>query len=154
MRLVQMALVLMMVFCAGAGVRADQPPAPDLPAPPDVKAPPADAQKSASGLAWRVLQPGDGKVHPRLEDRVEVHYTGWMTDGTMFDSSVKRGKPANFPLNRLIKGWQEGIPLMVVGEKRRFWIPADLAYGENGRPGGPHGMLVFDIELISINPSP
>jgi len=79
-----------------------------------------------------------------------VHYTGWTTGGKMFDSSVVRGAPTSFPLNRVIKGWTEGVQLMVVGEKRRFWIPADLAYGNNPSPGYPSGMLVFDIELLKI----
>ena len=134
------------------------PPAPkpgDLPAPPDVAAPPADAQKTASGLAYKVLQPGTGTTHPAAEDRVTVDYTGWTTDGRMFDSSVKRGRPATFPLNGVIKGWTEGVQLMVEGEKTRFWIPAELAYGETPRrPGAPAGMLVFDVELKSIQATP
>ncbi len=126
-----------------------------LPPPPDVAAPPADAEKSASGLAWKVLQPGTGEQQPGAEDTVEVHYTGWTTEGRMFDSSVTRGQPARFPLNRVIKGWTEGVQLMKVGEKRRFWIPAALAYGETPvRPGAPAGMLVFDVELLSITPAP
>lgn len=123
-----------------------------LPAPSDVAAPPADAQRTPSGLASKVLQPGTGTVHPAATDRVTVHYTGWQTDGTMFDSSVTRGAPATFPLNGVIPGWTEGVQLMVQGEKRRFWIPQDLAY--QGRPGGPAGMLVFDVELIGIQAAP
>ena len=135
------------------------PPAPprnpdDLPPPPDVKAPPADAGKTASGLASKVLQPGTGKQKPTREDSVEVHYTGWTTDGRMFDSSVKRGKPARFPVGGVIKGWTEGLQLMVVGEKRRFWIPADLAYGETPGGGNPAGMLVFDVELLGVTSPP
>jgi FKBP-type peptidyl-prolyl cis-trans isomerase len=125
------------------------PKPPETPA--DVAAPPKSAKKTKSGLAWRVLAKGGGKDHPKETDTVEVHYTGWMTDGTMFDSSVMRGQPAQFPLNHVIKGWTEGLQLMVPGEKARFWIPADLAYGDTPRrPGGPHGTLVFDVELISI----
>jgi FKBP-type peptidyl-prolyl cis-trans isomerase len=123
-----------------------------LAAPSDVKAPPADAQKSASGLAWKVLTPGSGATKPGPEDQVTVHYTGWTTDGKIFDSSLKRGEPATFPLNGVISGWTEGLQLMVEGEKRRFWIPVDLAY--QGRPGKPAGMLVFDVELISIKAAP
>jgi FKBP-type peptidyl-prolyl cis-trans isomerase len=131
------------------------PPAPgDLPAPPDVKAPPADAEKTASGLQSKVLKPGTGKDKPTPADTVEVHYTGWTTDGHMFDSSVKRGQPAKFPVGGVIKGWTEGLQLMVVGEKRRFWIPADLAYGESPGGGRPGGMLVFDVELLSIKSPP
>jgi FKBP-type peptidyl-prolyl cis-trans isomerase len=127
----------------------------DLPAPPDVAAVPADAQKTASGLASKVLKPGTGTTHPAPSDTVEVHYTGWTLDGHMFDSSVKRGRTAKFPLNRVIKGWTEGLQLMTEGEQRRFWIPADLAYGDTpARPGAPAGMLVFDVELIKIVQAP
>lgn len=126
-----------------------------LPAPADVAAAPADATKTASGLASKVLQQGTGTEHPGAEDTVKVHYTGWMTDGKMFDSSVVRGQPAEFPLDHVIKGWTEGVQLMVQGEKRRFWIPAELAYGETPRrPGGPHGTLVFDVELLGIKKAP
>ena len=124
------------------------PPAPKTPT--DVKAAPKTATKTASGLSYRVLQKGTGKVHPLATNRVTVHYTGWTTDGKMFDSSVTRGQPTTFGLNQVIKGWTEGVQLMVVGEKTRFWIPAELAYGTNPRPGAPSGMLVFDIELINI----
>jgi peptidylprolyl isomerase len=117
-------------------------------APPDVARPPKDATKTRSGLAYRVLRAGTGTEHPSPRSTVTVHYTGWTTDGKMFDSSVLRGRPATFPLDQVIKGWTEGVPLMVVGEKTRFWIPQDLAYG--GAPDKPRGMLVFDIELIGI----
>lgn len=119
-----------------------------VPPPPDVAAPPEDAATTASGLASKVLGEGTGEAHPGPTDAVTVHYTGWTTDGTMFDSSVQRGKPATFPLNRVIAGWTEGLQLMVVGEKRRFWIPEALAY--QGRQGAPQGMLVFDVELLSF----
>ena len=117
------------------------------PAPPDVKEPPADAKKTSSGLAYKVLKPGAGKRKPTATSQVTVHYSGWTTDGKMFDSSVSRGEPATFPLNGVIKGWTEGVQLMVEGEKARFWIPEPLAYG--GRRD-PKGMLVFDIELLKI----
>jgi peptidylprolyl isomerase len=120
------------------------------PVPEDVKAPPKDAKKTASGLSYRVLKPGTGK-QPAATDAVLVHYSGWTTDGKMFDSSVMRGKPITFRLNQVIKGWGEGVQLMKVGEKARFWIPGDLAYGDKPtRPGAPAGMLVFDIELLGI----
>jgi FKBP-type peptidyl-prolyl cis-trans isomerase len=122
--------------------------------PSDVKATPADAIKTASGLASKVLQAGKGNVHPSAADTVTVHYSGWTPDGKLFDSSVKRGEPTSFPLNGVIKGWTEGVQLMVEGEKRRFWIPADLAYGENPGGGRPGGQLVFDVELISIKQAP
>ena len=118
-----------------------------IPAPPDVAAPPADAMKTPSGLASKVLTPGTGKDHPGPTDKVKVHYTGWTKGGQMFDSSVPGGMPATFPLNRVIAGWTEGVQLMVVGETRRFWIPEALAYrGEHE----PKGMLVFDVQLLKI----
>jgi peptidylprolyl isomerase len=132
---------------------AQQPPAAKpIPAPADVAKPPADAVTTASGLASKVLQAGKGSAKPAATDLVTVHYTGWTTDGKMFDSSHSRNAPSTFPLNRVIKGWGEGVQLMVVGEKRRFWIPQTLAY--NGQPGRPAGMLVFDVELLDMNPSP
>ena len=122
-----------------------------IPAPADVAAPPAEAETTASGLASRVLEAGSGDRSPSATDTVKVHYTGWTTDGKMFDSSIVRGQPASFPLNGVIAGWTEGLQLMVVGEKRRFWIPGALAYGDTPtRPGAPAGMLVFDVELLDI----
>jgi peptidylprolyl isomerase len=125
-------------------------PGPSITVPADVKAPPADAKTTASGLAWKVLKAGQGTVHPKATDQVTVHYSGWTTDGALFDSSVTRGAPAQFPLNGVIKGWTEGVQLMVEGEESRFWIPPELAYGNNPEPGYPAGTLVFDIQLISI----
>jgi peptidylprolyl isomerase len=119
-----------------------------LAAPPDVKAPPEDAKRTVSGLRYKVLRPGTGGERPTKFSKVSVHYTGWTTDGKMFDSSWKRGQPASFPLDQVIKGWTEGVQLMVPGEKRRFWIPQDLAY--QGQAGAPAGMLVFDITLLSV----
>ncbi|MGH9308316.1 MAG: FKBP-type peptidyl-prolyl cis-trans isomerase [Vicinamibacterales bacterium] len=119
-----------------------------IPAPADVAAPPADATRSTSGLATKVLTPGTGTQHPRANSRVKVHYTGWTTDGQMFDSSVARNEPISFGLNQVISGWTEGVQLMVEGETRRLWIPEKLAYG--GQRGAPQGMLVFDVELIRI----
>jgi len=116
-------------------------------APADVKAPPTDAQRTPSGLAYEVLRQGTGTHHPTVADTVTVNYTGWTTDGHMFDSSLTRGAPSSFPLDQVIRGWTEGIKLMVEGEKVRFWIPERLAY-EGNRP--PHGNLVFDVELIKI----
>jgi len=131
---------------ATPGAESDDP----LATPPDVSGPPSDAEFTASGLASRVLRVGTGSRHPRRSDRVVVHYTGWQTDGTRFDSSVARGEPATFGLSQVIAGWTEGVQLMVVGEKRRFWIPAGLAYGDAPREGAPSGMLVFDVELLAI----
>lgn len=124
---------------------------PDMPeTPKDVAAAPADAETTASGLASKVLEKGKGEAYPKATDTVTVHYSGWTTDGKLFDSSVKRGQPTSFPLNGVIAGWTEGVQLMVEGEKRRFWIPAKAAYGENAPAGYPAGLLVFDIELIKI----
>lgn len=116
--------------------------------PADVAAPPADAVRTMSGLASKVLRPGTGTTHPGPTTKVRVHYSGWTTDGKLFDSSVVRGEPITFPLDRVIPGWSEGVQLMVVGEKRRLWIPQSLAY--KGRDGAPKGMLVFDIELLGL----
>ena len=118
-----------------------------IPSPADVTAPPADAVKTASGLVTKVITPGSGKNHPTAEDLVTVHYTGWKTDGSMFDSSVAKGKTAVFPVNRVIAGFSEGLQLMVPGEKRRLWIPESLAYKGTREP---KGMLVFDVELLKI----
>jgi peptidylprolyl isomerase len=122
----------------------------DIPnrAPADVKAPPADAKRTASGLAYKVLREGTGGRHPKASSTVTVHYTGWTTDGKMFDSSVVRGQPASFPLSGVIPGWTEGLQLMYEGEKTRFWIPEKLAYKGQSPP---YGMLVFDVELIKID---
>jgi len=126
-------------------------PAPAPTVPEDVAAAPADAEKTASGLASKVLKAGEGKVKPKASDTVKVHYTGWETDGKMFDSSVTRGEPTQFPLGNVIPGWTEGLQLMVEGEKRRFWIPEELAYGPKQEGGGrPGGMLCFDVELLEI----
>ena len=119
-----------------------------IPAPADVAAPPADATTTASGLASKVLKPGTGTTHPSARSRVRVHYSGWTTDGKMFDSSVARNEPISFGLNQVIPGWTEGVQAMVEGETRRLWIPEKLAYA--GAAGAPKGMLVFDVELIKI----
>ncbi len=127
----------------------EAPPPPEVPA--DVAAAPTDAKKTASGLRYKVLKPGTGSKHPSLQDRVEVHYAGWTPDGKMFDSSIPRGRPSTFGVGQVIKGWTEGLQLMVVGEKARFWIPSELAYGDKpARRGAPAGALVFDVELLDI----
>jgi len=152
-------LLLLSLFVAcnsseDASVKTDQPAEEATPAyaipPEDVAAAPADATVTESGLAYKVIKAGTGTKHPGRTTKVAVHYTGWTTDGKMFDSSHKRGKTTTFPLNRVIAGWTEGVQLMVEGETTRFWIPEDLAY--KGRPGRPAGMLVFDIELVTIAP--
>ena len=153
MRLSLLSLVPLLLTPAvlplAMAMQGPQKPAP-IPAPPDVAAPPKDAAVTASGLASKVIQAGTGTDKPGATDMVTVHYTGWTTDGKMFDSSVQRGEPAAFGLNRVIAGWTEGVQLMVVGEKTRFWIPQELAY--KGAPGKPAGMLVFDVELLEILP--
>jgi len=108
---------------------------------------------TASGLQYMVLQVGSGSEHPSATDRVKVHYEGKLLDGTVFDSSVKRGKPISFALNQVIKGWTEGVQLMVVGEATRFFIPAEMAYGDKGAGGDIPGgsTLIFDVELLGIN---
>ena len=104
-----------------------------------------------SGLQYQVIEKGKGKS-PKETDTVKVHYHGTLTDGTVFDSSVERGEPAEFPVNRVIKGWTEALQLMNVGDKYRLVIPSDLAYGERGAGGdiGPNSVLVFEVELLEI----
>jgi peptidylprolyl isomerase len=144
------ALVLACVVAAcGSSEKSSGAAAATIPAPPDVAAPPSGSLKTTSGLSTLVLQPGTGTRHPSPSDRVTVHYTGWSTDGKMFDSSVARGEPSQFRLDEVIPGWTQGLQMMVEGEKRRFWIPGSLAY--DGQPEKPQGMLVFDVELIKIN---
>ena len=104
-----------------------------------------------SGLQYEVLQAGTGTEHPGPKSRVKVHYHGELLDGTVFDSSVERGEPISFGLNQVIKGWQEGVQRMVVGEKTRFYIPSNLGYGKNGAgPIPPSAVLIFDVELLAI----
>jgi len=120
------------------------------PTPPDVAKAPADAKKSPKGVFYRVLAAGPGKDprHPTASDTVKVHYTGWTTDGKMFDSSTFTGQPAQFNLRNVIAGWTDGIPTMMIGDRTRFWIPEELAY--KGQAGKPQGMLVFEVELLEI----
>jgi peptidylprolyl isomerase len=113
--------------------------------PPDVAKPPADAKKTALGVFYKVLKTGKGGPHPKAIDTVSAYYAGWTTDGKSFDSTVT---PREFPLTNVIKGWTDGLQLMSVGDRYRFWIPVELAY--NNAPGKPAGMLVFDIELASF----
>tara|TARA_R110002072_G_scaffold301462_2_gene481251 strand:+ start:11989 stop:12465 length:477 start_codon:yes stop_codon:yes gene_type:complete len=106
-----------------------------------------------SGLQYKVLNKGSGEAHPGPTDVVKVHYHGTLTDGTVFDSSVARGKPIEFGLNQVIKGWTEGLQLMVEGEKTRLFIPSELGYGNRSAGSIPAGStLIFDVELIKINP--
>jgi len=121
-------------------------------APLDVKEPPADAHRTANGIAYKSLRPAPAgsTKKPTQFSKVTVHYSGWTTDGKLFDSSVARGMPATFELSGgVIRGWTEGVPLITEGERMRLWIPEDLAY--KGEAGSPRGMLVFDIELIKVD---
>jgi peptidylprolyl isomerase len=109
-------------------------------------------QRSQSGLERWVIADGEtGGASPTPANIVKVHYTGWLEDGTKFDSSVDRGEPSTFPLNRVIRGWTEGVSGMKIGEKCKFRIPASLAYGSRGRPSiPPNSTLIFDVELLDI----
>ncbi len=107
---------------------------------------------TASGLQYEVMREGTG-IKPLATDSVKVHYHGTLIDGTVFDSSVDRNEPVEFALNGVIPGWTEGIQLMSVGSKYKFFIPSDLAYGENPRPGGPiepNMALIFEVELLDV----
>lgn len=110
-----------------------------------------NVKATASGLQYIVEKEGTGD-QPSATDEVTVHYTGKLLDGTVFDSSVSRGEPATFPLNRVIPGWTEGVQLMKEGAKYTFFIPSDLAYGPQGVPNAipPHSTLIFDVELIKV----
>ncbi len=111
-----------------------------------------NVQTTPSGLQYVVEKEGTG-AQPTAEDEVTVHYTGKLLNGQVFDSSVNRGEPATFPLNRVIPGWTEGVQLMKEGAKYTFFIPSDLAYGAQGVPGAipPHSTLIFEVELIKVN---
>lgn len=116
----------------------------------------ADVMETESGLQYRILEEGDGES-PIASDRVQVHYEGRLLTDEVFDSSYERGEPTTFPLNRVIPGWTEGLQLMQEGAKYRFFIPADLAYGANppqGSPIPPGAVLIFDVELLGVNPEP
>ncbi len=111
--------------------------------------PPADAARSGTGLAWQVLVPGTGAVHPGPRSRVLVHYVARAASGT-FDDAWTRGSPMEFPLDAVVPGFSEGVQGMVVGEVRRLWIPPSLAYGDPPRAGVPAGVLVFDVALLGL----
>ncbi len=107
--------------------------------------------ETASGLQYQILKKGDGSVRPSAKSTVKVHYHGTLLDGTVFDSSVERKEPISFPLNRVIKGWTEGLQLMVAGDTFKFFIPANLAYG-NAAAGKikPGSVLIFEVELLEV----
>lgn len=111
-----------------------------------------EVKVTPSGLQYEVLRDGTG-AKPNAESKVRVHYVGTLINGTKFDSSVDRGEPISFPLNGVIPGWTEGVQLMPVGSKFKFYIPSELAYGERGAPGGaigPNETLIFEVELLGI----
>ena len=111
-----------------------------------------DVKETASELQYKVVKEGNGKK-PAATDRVKVHYTGTLLDGTVFDSSVQRGEPAVFPLNGVISGWTEGLQLMSEGSKYIFYIPSNLAYGDRGAQTiKPGATLIFEVELLEVNP--
>jgi peptidylprolyl isomerase len=151
------ALLLLLVTISGCRLKEEAPG--DIPPPSDVAAPPADAQKTQSGLASRIIRIGLSDAKPSLRSTVVVHYTGWTTDGKMFDSSIG-GAPIEAPMLRgdgrpqFIDGWMEALQLMRQGEKRRIWIPGNLAYDNipdpPGRKPNPKGMLVFEMELLQV----
>jgi peptidylprolyl isomerase len=128
----------------------------DTPGTPKPSGPPKDTEivTTASGLKYSILQKGDGERAPKMGERVTVHYTGWLEDGTKFDSSRDNGKPFAFVLGvgQVIKGWDEGVALMTKGTRCKLTIPYDLAYGEDGRPPRipAKATLIFDVELLSI----
>jgi FKBP-type peptidyl-prolyl cis-trans isomerase len=117
------------------------------------KAKTSGIKSTESGMLYEIVKKGDGAKPSSANSTVVVHYTGTLIDGSEFDSSVKRGQPATFALNQVIKGWTEGLQLMNAGSKYRFYIPPNLAYGSDARPGGPIGpnsTLIFDVELIEV----
>ena len=140
--------VLLTLILLSAIATLAQTPSPQIPVPSDVAAPPADATKTKSGLATKVLTPGTGQIHPGKDEVVTINYSAWTSDGKMFDSSVARGKPATLSTKQMLRGLSEGVELMVVGETRRLWIPESLAY--KGQQRKPKGMLVFDVTLIGL----
>jgi len=132
---------------------AETPTGPMTPAvPAEITAAPSTATRTESGLAHQLLRPGSGKTRPTAQDTVRVHYSGWTTNGKMFDSSVQRGQPISFPLGGVIRGWTEGLQLMKPGGKFKFIIPPELGYGEGGAGQmiGPNATLRFDVELIAV----
>jgi len=148
------AFVILVVVLGGAGaVSAQAAPSSDLAAPDDVAAVPEDATRTESGLAWRLLgEPRDRIERPGILDMVEVRYTGWTTDGALFDSTEIEKTSRKFRVDGVIPGFEEAVQLLSVGERARFWVPENLAY--SGIEGKPAGMLVFDLTLVGITRGP
>jgi FKBP-type peptidyl-prolyl cis-trans isomerase len=159
------AALLAVGACAKAEPKVSQQPNPppatvpsrsageSIPAPADLKSPPADAPVTPSGLRFRVLAAGTSHEHPEVQDQVEVHYVGWSSDGTMFDSAIGTAR-AQFTLASAMPAWAEALASMVPGEKRRLWVPPKLAFGEEPQGRTPPGPLVFDLQLMSITRRP
>jgi FKBP-type peptidyl-prolyl cis-trans isomerase len=120
------------------------------PATPQDLTPPRSARKTPSGLALEVLHKGSGVRHPAPGDRMTVHFSGWMADGRLIESSVMGGQPATYEMEGVLPGWREALPQMVVGEKVRLWMPAALAFGEKPRRGTPRGDVVYELELLEL----
>jgi FKBP-type peptidyl-prolyl cis-trans isomerase FklB len=135
-----------------AQTTGDNTPTTNAPSAPAAPATAGGMTTTASGLKYQVLKHGEGTVSPKATDTVKVHYEGKLLDGTVFDSSIARGQPVSFPLNRVIPGWTEGLQLMKVGDKFKFEIPANLAYGANSPSPTipPNSTLVFEVELLGI----
>lgn len=150
--------VVITVALAACSHTPSLPPPPPTPPPPPVSQvmpqKPADAVTLPDGLAYRVLKTGTGAEHPKLSDQITANYSLWYPDGRMIESSCKADgscEPATFPLNILIPGWQEAVPLMTTGETIDLWLPVQLAYGDPPRkPNRPFGPLVFEIQLLGI----
>jgi len=154
---IQLTLTLAAAICLLGGSKPNEAPADKPTAQPAPGGQAASSQKgdmttTASGLKYQVLKHGTGSVSPKATDTVNVHYHGTLLDGTVFDSSVERGQPISFPLNRVIPGWTEGLQLMKVGDKFKFEIPPNLAYGPNSPSPKipPNSTLVFEVELLGI----
>jgi len=118
--------------------------------PTDLKKPPREAKKTVSGLVIQVLRAGSGTVHPQSGNRMTLVFSGWASDGSLFESTVMSGQPATVTHADVVEGLREGLSTLVVGEKARFWIPSDLAFGDKPKRGAPAGALVYDVELLAI----
>lgn len=149
-----MSTVTPLLAAQSAAANDSRPVSERLLPPDNLRLPPSGAIRTPSGLRYVVLQKGKGLGHPLPSDTIVIDYVGWDFKGRMFDSSLTRGAPAKFELSNLIKGWQEGLPLMSPGDTFRFWIPGNLAYDGNPNPASPAGQLVFDITLHSFSSSP
>jgi FKBP-type peptidyl-prolyl cis-trans isomerase len=150
---VTLAAALCLLGCnKPAEPAVDKPEAQPAPSAPAASAQKTEMKTTASGLKYQVMKQGTGTVSPKATDTVNVHYHGTLLDGTVFDSSVERGQPISFPLNGVIPGWTEGVQLMKVGDKFKFEIPPNLAYGANSPSPKipPNSTLVFEVELLGI----